>query len=256
MKTANAHKEISYRLMSEDTMCRSFVAYYRVSTAKQGASRLGVEAQQAAVASFIASKGADAKLLASYTEVESGKRDDRPELAKAMDHARLTGATLLIAKLDRLSRDAHFLIGLQKAGVSFVAADMPEANALTVGIMALVAQQEREAISARTKSALAQAKFRVALAGQKKHPEVKRLGNPNGAAHLRQYGGKAGVAAIKANADKRAAGLAATIDAIKGEGVTSARGIAKALNERGIVTARGGQWSASTVIDVITRVAD
>jgi DNA invertase Pin-like site-specific DNA recombinase len=253
MKTSNGRKEISYTVPSEP-MCRSFVAYYRVSTAKQGASGLGLEAQQSAASAFITSKGADAKLLASYTEVESGKRDDRPQLAKALDHARLTGATLLIAKLDRLSRDAHFLIGLQKAGVAFIAADMPEANALTVGIMALVAQQEREAISRRTREALAAAKTRVAVTGQKKHPEIKRLGCPNGAAHLRQFGGKAGVAAIKANADNRAAGLAATIATIKGEGVMSARGIAKALNERGIVTARGGQWSASTVGDVMARL--
>jgi DNA invertase Pin-like site-specific DNA recombinase len=226
-------------------MCRNFVSYLRVSTAKQGASGLGLEAQRAAVAVFIASKGADAKLLAPpYVETESGKRNDRPELTKALEHARLTGATLLIAKLDRLSRDAHFLIGLQKAGVAFVACDMPEANALTVGIMALVAQQEREAISRRTKEALAAAKARGV-----------KLGCPNGAAHLRKYGGAAGVEAIKANADKRAAGLAATIASIKSEGVTSARGVAKALNERGIVTARGGQWSASTVIDVLARLA-
>jgi DNA invertase Pin-like site-specific DNA recombinase len=224
-------------------MCRNFVSYLRVSTAKQGASGLGLEAQQAAVAAFIAGKGADAKLMASYIEVESGKRDDRPELARAMEHARLTGATLLIAKLDRLSRDAHFLIGLQKAGAAFVACDMPDANALTVGIMALVAQQEREAISRRTREALAAAKARGV-----------KLGCPNGAKHLRKYGGEAGVKAIKAGADKRAAGLAATIGAIRSEGIASARGIAKALNERGIVTARGGQWSASTVLDVLARL--
>ena len=225
-------------------MCRSYVSYLRVSTAKQGASGLGLEAQQAAVAAFLANKGAAAKLLSPpYIEIESGKRGDRPELAKAMEHARLTGATLLIAKLDRLSRDAHFLIGLQKAGTQFVACDMPEANALTVGIMALVAQQEREAISRRTREALAAAKARGV-----------KLGCPNGAAHLRKYGGAAGVEAIKAKADKRAAGLAATIASIKSEGIESARGIARALNERGIVTARGGQWSASTVLSVQARL--
>jgi DNA invertase Pin-like site-specific DNA recombinase len=225
-------------------MCRNYISYLRVSTESQGRSGLGLEAQQAAVAAFIASKGADAKLLSPpYVEIESGKRDDRPQLAKALEHARLTGATLLIAKLDRLSRDAHFLIVLQKAGVQFVAADMPEANALTVGIMALVAQQEREAISRRTREALAAAKARGV-----------KLGCPNGAAHLRKYGGAAGVEAIKAGADKRAAGLAATFEAIKAEGIESARGIAKALNERGIVTARGGQWSASTVLDVQARL--
>ena len=225
-------------------MCRNFVAYYRVSTAKQGASGLGLEAQEAAATAFIAGKRADAKLLASYTEVESGKRDDRPELAKALDHARLTGATLLIAKLDRLSRDAHFLLGLQKAGVSFVAADMPEANALTVGIMALVAQQEREAISRRTREALAAARARGV-----------KLGCPNGAAHLRRYGNGLAVTALKAAAGARANGLAATIEAIKGEGVTSANGIAKALNERSIATPRGGLWTARSVLNVTARLS-
>jgi DNA invertase Pin-like site-specific DNA recombinase len=226
-------------------MCRNFVSYLRVSTAKQGASGLGLEAQQAAVAAFIAGKGADAKLLAPpFIEVESGKRNDRPQLAKAMERARLTGATLLIAKLDRLSRNAHFLLGLQEAGVQFVACDMPDANTLTIGIMALVAQQEREAISKRTREALAAAKVRGV-----------KLGNPNGAAHLRRFGGVAGVAAIKAKADERAAGLAETIAEIKAEGVTSARGIASALNERGIVTPRDGKWSHRSVLDVLARLA-
>jgi DNA invertase Pin-like site-specific DNA recombinase len=225
-------------------MCRNFVSYLRVSTAKQGASGLGIEAQQAAVAAFIAGKGAKAKLLASYVEVESGKRDkNRPELATAMEHARLTGATLLIAKLDRLSRDAHFLLGLQKAGVAFVACDMPDANALTVGIMALVAQQEREAISRRTREALAAVKARGV-----------KLGCPTGAKHLRRFGNQLAVSAIKANADKRAAGLAATIAAIKSEGVESARGIAVALNERGIVTPRARKWSHRAVLDVMARL--
>jgi DNA invertase Pin-like site-specific DNA recombinase len=225
-------------------MCRNFVAYTRVSTESQGRSGLGLEAQQAAVAAFIANRGNDAKLLKSYTEVESGKRDNRPELAKALDHARLTGATLLIAKLDRLSRDAHFLLGLQKAGVSFVAADMPEANALTVGIMALVAQQEREAISLRTREALAAARARGV-----------KLGCPNGAAHLRRYGNGLAVTALKAAASARANGLAATIRAIRSEGVTSANGIAKALNERSIATPRGGVWTARSVLNVTARLA-
>jgi DNA invertase Pin-like site-specific DNA recombinase len=224
-------------------MCRNFVAYYRVSTAKQGASGLGLEAQKAAATAFITGKGADAKLLASYKEVESGKREDRPELARALDHARVTGATLLIAKLDRLSRDAHFLLGLQKAGVSFVAADMPEANALTVGIMALVAQQEREAISRRTREALTAARERGV-----------KLGCPKGAAHLRRYGNALAVTALKAAAGARAKGLAATIEAIRGEGVTSANGIAKALNERSIATPRGGIWTARSVLNVAARV--
>ena len=221
-------------------MC-NFVAYYRVSTSEQGRSGLGLEAQRSAVAAFVAGKGHDANLLASFMEVESGKRADRPELAKALEHARLTGATLLIAKIDRLSRDAHFLIGLQKGAVPFVAVDMPDANNFTVGIMALVAQQEREAISKRTKEALAQAKKRIAITGQQDHPEVKRLGNPRGAAHLRRFGNESAVNALKAKAKERADGLATTFAEMKAEGITSARGMAKSLNARGFTTPRGGR---------------
>jgi DNA invertase Pin-like site-specific DNA recombinase len=224
-------------------MCHHYVAYYRVSTAKQGKSGLGLEAQEAAALAFIAGKGSDAKLLASFTEVESGKRDDRPELAKAMEHARLTGATLLIAKLDRLSRDAHFLLGLQKAGIEFTAADMPHADKFTVGIMAMVAQNEREAISQRTKEALAAAKAR----GQ-------RLGNPNGAAHLRKFGNRLAVTVIKANARERAAGLAATLSDLKAEGITSANGLARALNARNYATPRGGRWTARSVLNITARL--
>jgi DNA invertase Pin-like site-specific DNA recombinase len=226
-------------------MCTKFVAYYRVSTDKQGKSGLGLEAQEAAVVAFIASKGEDARLLASFVEIESGKRsDNRPQLKLAMEQARLTGATLLIAKLDRLSRDAHFLLGLQKAGVKFVAVDMPEANELVVGLMALIAQAERQMISARTKAALAAAKARGV-----------KLGNPRGAAHLRGLGNPAGVAALKRGAMTRAEGLRATIEAIRAEGVVSANGIAGRLNEREIATPRGGRWSARTVSDVLARLA-
>ena len=135
-----------------------FIAYYRVSTATQGRSGLGVEAQPAAVRAFL--NGGDWKLLGEFTEVESGANNARPELGKALNTCRLKGATLVIAKLDRLSRDAHFLLGLDKAGVDFVAADMPSANRMTVGIMAVVAEEERRMIAARTKAALAAAKAR------------------------------------------------------------------------------------------------
>ena len=224
-------------------MC-NFVAYFRVSTAAQGRSGLGLEAQQAAVAAFLAAKAADATLLASFTEVESGKRDDRPELAKALEHARLTGATLVIAKLDRLSRDAHFLLGLQKAGVPFTAVDMPHADNFTVGIMALVAQKEREAISTRTRDALKAAKARGV-----------KLGCPTGAAHLRGRGfNLLGAAALKAAADDRAKGLSATIEALKAEGIVSANATAAALNARGYSTPRGGKWTARAVLNVIARL--
>jgi DNA invertase Pin-like site-specific DNA recombinase len=127
------------------------VAYERVSTARQGASGLGLEAQRKVIEDFAVSRGAE--VLARFTEVESGRKGDRPELAKALHLAKVTGATLVIAKLDRLSRNAAFLLALRDSGVRFVAVDMPEANDLTVGIMALVAQAEREAISRRTKEA-------------------------------------------------------------------------------------------------------
>jgi DNA invertase Pin-like site-specific DNA recombinase len=225
-------------------MCTKYTAYLRVSTDRQGKSGLGLEAQQAAVEAFVAGRGADARLLQSFTEVESGKHADRPELARAMEHARLTGSTLLIAKLDRLSRDAHFLIGLQKSGVAFTACDMPYADQFTVGIMALVAQKEREMISERTKAALQAAKARGV-----------KLGNPRGAAHLRGLGNPAGAAANKRGAMARAEGLRSTFDAIRADGVVSANGIAERLNEREIATPRGGRWSARTVSDVLMRLA-
>src|SRR5262249_27675858 len=199
-------------------MCKRYVVYLRVSTDQQGRSGLGIEAQQAAITAFIAGKEADAKLLASYSEVKTGKHSDRPQLVEAMNHSRLTGSTLLIAKLDRLSRDAHFLLGLQKASVPFVACDMPDANNLTVGIMALVAQQEREAISQRTKAVLAAAKARGT-----------KLGNPNGARCLRAYAAAHGnhaskaTAALKAGAQQRATDLQATIARVRARGITSAR---------------------------------
>ena len=136
----------------------SFVSYLRVSTHKQGRSGLGIEAQRAAVSSFLTGFGATP--LAEFVEVESGKRDDRPQLARALAECRVRKATLIIAKLDRLARDAHFLLGLQRSGIAFTAADMPNANRLTVGIMAMVAEEERRAISERTKAALAAAKAR------------------------------------------------------------------------------------------------
>src|SRR5829696_7869704 len=135
-----------------------FVSYLRVSTDRQGRSGLGLEAQRKAVEDFL--NGGRWELIAEFVEIESGKVDERPKLADALTLCRLHNATLVIAKLDRLSRDAHFLLGLQKAGVRFVAADMPEANATVVVIMAVVAQAERKMVSQRIKAALAAAKAR------------------------------------------------------------------------------------------------
>src|SRR5690348_16777797 len=136
-----------------------FVSYLRVSTARQGKSGLGLEAQREAVRQFVTSRAGHI-IAPEFVEVESGKRNDRPELVKALKRCRLTGAKLIVAKLDRLSRNAAFLMTLRDSGADFVAADLPEANTMTVGIMAVVAQHERETISHRTKAALAAAKSR------------------------------------------------------------------------------------------------
>ena len=235
-------------------MRKVFIGYNRVSTTGQGESGLGLQAQHVATEAFVASCGADAKLLASYTEVESGKHADRPELARALEHVRLTDGILLIARLDRLSRDAHFLLGLQKAGVRFTAVDMPHADNFTVGIMALIAQKERESISERTKAALAEARKRVAVTGQKNRPDVKRLGNPNGAARIAGRYQKEASAAAKANADARAKALAPTIADIRAGGVASATGIAAELNRREVAAALGGKWTARSVLNVLARL--
>jgi DNA invertase Pin-like site-specific DNA recombinase len=220
------------------------VAYERVSTARQGRSGLGLEAQRKAIGDFAESR--NAQVLARFAEVESGGRDTRPELEKALQLAKLTGATLVIAKLDRLSRDAAFLLTLQASGVRFLAVDMPEANDLTVDIMALVAQQEREAISKRIKEALAAAKARGV-----------KLGNPNGAAALRRAG-KGGVAqreTVSANADAFSEGLQPVVEALQAQGLTTLRAIADELNSRGIMTRRGGQWHVSNVRGLLARLS-
>ena len=139
-----------------------FIAYYRVSTQKQGASGLGLEAQKAAVTSFVREQ---MHILGEFVEVESGKKNHRPQLHAAIAAAQSQNATLLIAKLDRLSRNAGFIFALRDAGVSFVCCDMPDANSLTVGLFAVIAQHEREAISKRTKDALAAKKARGAILG-------------------------------------------------------------------------------------------
>jgi DNA invertase Pin-like site-specific DNA recombinase len=150
-----------------------FVSYLRVSTRRQGESGLGLEGQRAAVAAWL--NGGDWVLVEEHVEVESGKRaDNRPALAKAFDACRAFNAKLVIAKLDRLSRDPVFLLSLRDAGIEFIAVDMPHANRLTVGIMALVAEQEREAISQRTKAALAAARARGTKLGKPKGTAVPR----------------------------------------------------------------------------------
>jgi DNA invertase Pin-like site-specific DNA recombinase len=219
------------------------VCYLRVSTAKQGQSGLGLDAQREAVRAYASSISGE--IIETFTETESGKLNTRPQLERALHLSKVTGATLVIAKLDRLSRNAAFLLTLRDAGVRFIAADMPQANELSIGIMALVAQQEREAISKRTKEALQAAKKRGTI-----------LGNPNGAAALLRAskGNTAGLNAIKVKADSHAANLKPVLDSLKAEGIDSLGGIASALNERGMLTPRGGQWHKSSVSNLLSRL--
>lgn len=213
-----------------------FIAYYRVSTQSQGRSGLGLDAQREAVRAFL--NGGAWQLMGEFTEVESGANNARPELTKALNACRLKGATLVIAKLDRLSRDAHFLLGLDKAGVDFVAADIPSANRMTVGIMAVVAEEERRMIAARTKAALAAAKARgVALGGWKGGPKVD---------------GKLGAQANRKQADAFAAKLGPIMGDLQGRGL-SLRQMAAELTTLGIQTPRGGQWTAAAVRSVLLR---
>ncbi|HEX4651080.1 MAG TPA: recombinase family protein, partial [Granulicella sp.] len=212
-----------------------FVAYYRVSTAKQGDSGLGLEAQQQAVRSYL--NGGNWSLVSEVTEVESGKRSDRPELAAALALCRIHGAMLIIAKLDRLARNVAFISNLMESGVDFIAADFPQANRLTVHILAAVAEHEAAMISARTKAALAAAKARGIKLG---------CGNTAIAAYALK-GQAASAAARKAKAGKRTADLLPVIQSIRSAGASSLRQIAAVLNERGIRTARGSAWSAVQV---------
>jgi DNA invertase Pin-like site-specific DNA recombinase len=217
-----------------------FVSYIRVSTAKQGRSGLGLEAQRHAVETYL--NGGNWKLVKEFIEVESGKKADRPQLAKAFQACRVFGAKLVIAKLDRLSRNAHFLLGLENAGVDFVAADMPHANRLTVGIMAMVAEDEGRRISERTKAALAAAKRRGV-----------KLGGDHGA-QLTAKQRAAGVAARQAKAQAWADDLADTVKDLQAGGATTLRAIAEGLGARGIPTARGGSWSATQVLRLLERI--
>jgi DNA invertase Pin-like site-specific DNA recombinase len=220
-----------------------FVSYLRVSTDKQGEHGLGIEAQRKAVLDYL--NGGRHELIAEYVEeVESGKRADRPRLAEAMHMAKVTGATLVIAKLDRLSRSVAFLSALMDSGADFVAADMPLANRLTVHILAAVAEHEREAISARTKAAMGAAKARGRV-----------FGNPNGAAPFRRAG-KGNVAAVEAvvsRADAHARDVMPVVEDVRASGITSLKGIAGELNRRGILTPQRGKWTATSVRRLLAR---
>lgn len=211
---------------------RRVVVYARVSTARQGASGLGLEAQQAAVQAYAAAQGL--AIVAEYVEVESGKRNDRPQLAAAMAACALHRATLVIAKLDRLARNVHFISGLMEAGTDFVACDMPHANRLTLHLMAAMAEHEAAAISARTIAALAAAKARGV-----------RLGNPNGAAALLpgcKNAASASAASRRTAATDRAAAVMPLLNQLSAEGIVTARAAAAELNHRGVPAPSGGIW--------------
>jgi DNA invertase Pin-like site-specific DNA recombinase len=211
------------------------VAYYRVSTQKQGVTGLGMSAQKNAVMQYL--NGGNWELLAEFAEVESGKNNQREELRKAIALCRAKKAKLIIAKLDRLARNAAFLLNLRDSGVEFVAVDMPHADKFTVGIMALVAEKERDMISQRTKDGLAAAKRRG-----------KKLGNPRPAASLER--------ATNANRERAKAfaeNLLLVIREIQRSGVVSLRGIASCLNARGFKTPTGRAFFAQSVSNILFR---
>lgn len=222
-----------------------FVSYLRVSTAKQGVSGLGLEAQRDAVATYVQRMGG--KLVRELQEVESGKRKDRPALIEALRLCRVHGATLIIAKLDRLARNVHFISSLMESKVEFVAVDFPKANRLTIHIMAAVAEHEAEMISARTKAALGAAKARGVQLG-------RRNTTPEELKAMAAKGTKAGAAARTAKAAEwRQNVLQDVLPVIadlreQAEGAVSLRQVAEELNQRSIPTARGGKWSAVQVL--------
>lgn len=215
-----------------------FVSYIRVSTARQGVSGLGLGAQQAAVTSYL--NGGAWELVAEFQEVETGKGADalakRPQLKAALDACRKHGATLIIAKLDRLARSVHFISGLMESKVKFVACDMPEANELTIHIMAAFAEHEAKRISQRTKDALAVAKSRGVVLGRA------------GAANLRPN-----VEARQKAADEFADKLHPLFDGMKARGL-SQRGMVEELNSVGVPAPKGGNWQLSQVQRILSRL--
>ncbi len=218
----------------------NYVTYLRVSTDKQGIQGLGIEAQRHAVALYLNGTAP----LAEYAEAESGKRNDRVQLSNAIEHCRLTGSTLVIARLDRLARNVDVLRVLEEAKVEFVACDMPSANKLTIGIMLLVAEAERERISKNTKAALAAAKGRGTRLGNPSLP----TGNATTAALAS--------AAASANADDFARSLAPRLSALRSSGATTLRAIADGLNDQRIKTPRNGLWHAASVRALIARLEE
>ncbi len=212
-----------------------FIAYHRVSTTRQGISGLGLDAQKKAVADWL--NGGSWELIGEYIEVESGAKNNRAELAKALAQCKKTGATLIIAKLDRLARNVAFVSNLMEAGVDFLAVDFPTANRLTVHILAAVAEHEREMISQRTSAALQQAKRN----GKKLGWAIPSRQGEQIIASLK------GANKLKEDAALFAQNMMPIIEGIRASGIKTLSGVADALNARGVKTVRGGKWYAMTV---------
>ena len=211
-----------------------FISYLRVSTRQQGRSGLGLEAQRQAVEDYL--NGGSWKLLDEFVEVESGKRSDRPELARALAACRKRKATLVIARLDRLGRNVHFISGLMQSGVPFLVCDRPNAKPFELHIYAALAEEETRAISARTKAALQAAKARGV-----------RLGNPTNLDEAARLGS----AANQERARQWADNIMPVIAQIQATGITTLEGIAKELNARNMKTSRGGEWHRTSVMRVL-----
>ncbi len=228
-------------------MACKLVPYRRVSTQKQGESGLGLEAQDAAIHAYAKATGCE--LIGSYTEVETGKRDDldnRPELLKAIRHAKRSGATLCIAKMDRLARSVYVLATLHRSGVSFVACDNPNVNKMTVQILMVVAENEAQTISERTKGALAEYKARGGLLGASL-PQCRNLTDD-----ARAKGSKAAAKANKDRADEAYSDLEPMMLEWDKQGMSQSE-IADRLNNLGHTTRRGARWNQGQVSRVLAR---
>jgi len=216
-----------------------FISYLRVSTAKQGGGGLGIEAQREAVGRFL--NGGHWELIQEIVEVESGKRNDRPKIAEALRLCRLHKATLVIAKLDRLARNVHFISSLMESDVEFVVCDFPEANWLTVHILAAVAEHEAAMISTRTKAALLASKARGTPLGGQRGPKARM-------ASAATKGGRASAGVRRLTAAKRRDDLLPVMQNLRTSGAISLRELANGLNSLGLTSARGGRWTTTQVM--------
>jgi DNA invertase Pin-like site-specific DNA recombinase len=226
-------------------MTKRCVCYYRVSTRDQERSGLGLAVQHKTVKDYLNGNGYE--IVGEYTEVESGGRDGRPELTKAIRDCELKGARLIVSRLDRLSCDLHFITQLQRSAVQFTVAEMPDANELTIHLLATIAQHERKLISQRTKDALQAAKARGVRLGNPKLLRGEQIGvtDPRAARQART-----------AKADDYARKMSSVIEELQAKGITSFKGIADSLNDAGYRTSRDGRWYPNSVKRIIERLQE